>query len=213
MKYPKIDTLWKRDRDNKFKIIEGRYSREEFDNIELWEITEKIDGMNIRVMWNGDNVTFGGRTDKAIIPEKLMKYLKEIFTIDIMKKTFYDSKNVILFGEGYGKNIQKAGIKYSDNNQFILFDICIDDWWLERNNVDDIAAVFNIKSVPTLGIMDKDEIVKYVKYKMNSLISKDELIMEGIVARSYPMMLFRDKSPIMFKLKVKDYEKLEQKEI
>jgi len=35
-----------------------------------------------------------------------------------------------------------------------------------------------------------------------------ELIAEGIVARPAPLMLYRDGTPIMFKLKLKDYEKL-----
>ena len=33
-----------------------------------------------------------------------------------------------------------------------------------------------------------------------------ELTIEGVVVRSYPLMLFRDGSPIMWKLKVKDYK-------
>ena len=32
MKYPKIDTLWKRDENNKFRIIECDYSKIEFTN-------------------------------------------------------------------------------------------------------------------------------------------------------------------------------------
>ena len=36
----------------------------------------------------------------------------------------------------------------------------------------------------------------------------EEKIAEGIVARSHPLMLFRNGKPMMFKLKVEDYEKL-----
>jgi len=50
MKYPKINTIWKRDESNKFKIIEGDFSKQEFANIKNWQITEKIDGTNIRLI-------------------------------------------------------------------------------------------------------------------------------------------------------------------
>jgi len=36
--------------------------------------------------------------------------------------------------------------------------------------------------------------------------AKKEILAEGIVARAYPMMLFRNGTPIKFKLKVSDYK-------
>ena len=36
--------------------------------------------------------------------------------------------------------------------------------------------------------------------------------MEGIVARSHPLMLFRNGNPVMFKLKAIDYKNLEEKD-
>jgi len=40
-----------------------------------------------------------------------------------------------------------------------------------------------------------------------SKISKDRtLVAEGIVARAYPMFLFRDGTPVMWKLKVRDFK-------
>lgn len=212
MQYPKINTLWKRDKNNKFIIIENDYSKKEFASIDQWEVTEKIDGTNIRIMWNGktETIKFNGRTDKAIIPPILLKYLKEIFTIDKLKYVFHEEEEVIMFGEGYGRKIGKVGIKYIENNKFILFDIIIDKWWLKRNDIEDIAEKLNIKSVPNLGIMTKEKIIHYVKSKPYSLVSKEPLLIEGVVVRSSPLMLFRDGKPIMFKLKVLDYEKLKE---
>lgn len=208
MKYPKIQTLFKRDEKNKFIIIEGEYSKEEFETIDRWEVTEKVDGTNIRVMWDGEKITFRGRTDNTQVPTFLLTRLKELFTIPVMKSVFSESRDVVLFGEGYGQRIQKVGEKYRKDNDFIVFDIVIDGWWLERDSVIDIAQKLNVTSVPVIGIMTKKEIIDLVKSKPKSNISKEELISEGVVVRSYPLMLFRDKSPIMFKLKVVDYEKL-----
>lgn len=49
MKYPKINTLWKREEEaNKSRIIIGEYALEECGLIKKWQVQEKIDGTNIR---------------------------------------------------------------------------------------------------------------------------------------------------------------------
>ena len=204
MKYPKIDTIWKRDEDNKFNIIEGDYSKIEFANIKKWNITEKIDGTNIRVIYNDGIVSFGGRTDNAQIPTNLFEYLQNTFTNDVMKMTFGDD-DVILFGEGYGPKIQKGGGLYRDDVSFILFDVVIGEWWMLRDSIEDIASKLNIKCVELIGTMSIDEAVEYVKNKPDSILSENKKEMEGIVARSYPLMMFRNGDPIMWKLKARDY--------
>lgn len=56
--------------------------------------------------------------------------------------------------------------------------------------------------------MTTSQIVDFVRSKPVSHMSEDRtLVMEGIIARSYPLMLFRaHKLPIMFKLKVCDFD-------
>ena len=212
MKYPKINTLWKRDENNKFNIIEGDYSCQEFDAIKKWHITEKIDGTNIRVYFNPipNTIEFKGRTDEADIPKFLLKALFGIFTTKKLLEVFPTGKEIVLYGEGYGNKIQSVGKKYREDNSFILFDVVVDGWWLERRNVEDIAKKLKIDVVPSLGIRTIQEVVSLVKGTFPSAISQQVLNSEGIVARSEPLMLFRDGSPIMWKLKSKDYLKLER---
>lgn len=212
MKYPKINTLWKRDKDNKFKIMEGDFSCPEFVAIKQWLITEKIDGTNIRIMWSRPtgSLQFGGRTDRASIPAPLVNQLKEIFTAEKMNKVFPEAEEVILFGEGYGNKIQKVGGKYRDDVSFILFDVWIDSWWLEFDKVIEIASKLGVEPVPVDCVTTTDDAIRYLKSKPKSEIAKEPLVIEGIVARSYPLMLFRDGKPIMWKLKVSDYEKIEE---
>ena len=205
MKYPKIDTLWKRDEDNKFRIIEGDYSKIEFANIKKWNITEKIDGTNTRVIYENGSVVFGGRTDNAQIPTRLLQYLQTTFTPSLLNSVFSDAGKVILFGEGYGAKIQKGGGLYRKDNAFILFDVWVDGWWLLRDSMEDIAIKLDIKCVPLLGLMSVDEAVKCVKSKPKSRISEEPKVAEGIVACAFPTMLFRNGNPIVWKLKVKDY--------
>ena len=57
--YPKIQTLFKRDDRN--VIIEGDWSVPEFAYLadKPWRWTEKVDGTNIRLHWDGRKVTSG----------------------------------------------------------------------------------------------------------------------------------------------------------
>ncbi len=89
---------------------------------------------------------------------------------------------------------------------FIIFDIMVNGWWLMRDDVKFMANEMNIPVVPTLGIMRVDSIVEYVRSKPQSVCSKTPQIMEGVVCRSEPLMRFRNGKPIMWKLKVRDFE-------
>lgn len=216
MEYIKINTLWKRD-ENTHKIIEGDYSKEEFNNIKLWDVSEKINGTNIRITYDRlGGILFDGKTDNAQIPSKLYAYLQSKFTIEFMKTIFpldekelesQKSQIVILFGEGVGAGIKGSGSYFKDKGiGFILFDVYIDGWWLERENVIDIANKLGVKYAPQLGIMDIQSAIDLVKNSRNSSVSELQMVAEGIVARSHPLMLFRDGKPIMWKLKVVDYK-------
>jgi len=235
--YPKINTLWKRNMEqgeNKGIIIEGEYSCPEFKNIKLWRVSEKIHGRNTRVEFNAkttqgvieiSNIGFKGRTDNSDIPSYFVQYLMETFTQDLLSKMIVvkrdketnvivdEELDVVLYGEGYGPNIQKGCGRYRDDVSFALFDVKIGNWWLEREDVEDIASKLNLNIVPELGIMTENDIVFLVKntgYQhkgFKSQISKDKTLdAEGIVARSFPLMLFRNGDPIMWKLKQKDFK-------
>ena len=66
IEYNKIETLYERDIEGTKRLIEGQYRNEtvEFLKDVPWEFTEKIDGTNIRIHWDGHKVNYGGRTDR-----------------------------------------------------------------------------------------------------------------------------------------------------
>lgn len=210
MKYEKIQTLWKRDPDNKFVIMPGEHSKLEFSQVKEWVATEKVDGMNIRVIYNKDGIEFRGRTDNAQIHATLFKVLTEMFTVESLSQVFdlEKAETVILYGEGYGAGIQSGG-KYRDDQSFILFDINIDGIWLMNEMVIEMAQLLNIEQVPILGLnWTIDDIVDFVKSQPESMIGKPKTVMEGVVCKSNPLMLDRMGRRIIWKLKIKDYEKL-----
>ena len=116
-KYEKIDTIYSRDTEGSKNLRPGvfRDSTVEYLALNKWIWTEKIDGTNIRVHWDGHQITFGGRTDSAQIPSDLVTRLNEIFMNEAAEELFeqtFGEKEVIIFGEGYGRKIQKVGSKY-----------------------------------------------------------------------------------------------------
>ncbi len=71
--YHKIETLFVRDMEGTKKLIEGEYRHPlvEYLKDNIWIFTEKVDGTNVRVHWDGHTVVFGGRTDNAQMPTVL----------------------------------------------------------------------------------------------------------------------------------------------
>jgi len=68
VEYHKIQTIFKRNPETNFKtLLEGEYSLPEFESLKNneWVWTEKVDGTNIRIMWDREKVVFGGKTNNA----------------------------------------------------------------------------------------------------------------------------------------------------
>ena len=209
IEYPKINTIWKRESEKPRRIMIGAYSKPEFETVNRWHVTEKIDGTNVRVIWDGEHIEFRGRTDRANMPTKLMLHLQQTFTPEKMKEKF--SAPVLLFGEGYGAGIQKGGGNYCADQRFILFDVLIDGWWLEPENVKGIAQALEIPSVPVFGCMSTDDAIDLIAFNLETLISElaaTPHAAEGIVCRSAPALLNRKGERVMWKLKLKDYAAL-----
>ena len=205
--YHKIETLFERDINGTKKLIEGVFRNEAVKYLANndWYFTEKIDGTNIRIHWDGHKVEFAGRTDKAQIPNHLMDYLVTTFgsieAEEIFEQKFGES-DVILFGEGYGAKIQNGGAYRSDVS-FILFDVLIGDTWLKRDSVEDIASAFGIDIVPIIFVGNIKKAVDFVKTKPKSTIGTAN--MEGLVGRPVIEMKDRLGKRVIVKIKVRDF--------
>lgn len=205
--YHKIQSLYKRDPDNKFKtFLDGQWTEPAFGYLKDvdWVWTEKVDGTNVRVIWDGERVTFGGRTDNAQMPTVLLSHLSAAFTTELMAEAFGPSP-AVLFGEGFGGKIQKGGATYGQEQRFVLFDVWC-DMWLERTNVIDIAAgQLDCPFVPEVGVGTLIEAVEYVKSAPKS--QWGEFVAEGIVLRPKVELQTRRGDRVITKLKVKDFPK------
>lgn len=222
--YQKIQTLFLR--DDKNIIIPDQFTYSEFEYLKdnKWECTEKIDGTNIRIelyFCTNDlgerkvNVEYKGRTDKANIPEHLLNKLKKLFDSANWLEVFdIDKGIVVLYGEGYGAKIQEGGNYISSGVDFILFDVKVDKWWLQRDAVEDIANKLNIKVVPLIGYMTIPEAVEYVKRGFKSTIAENkDYDAEGLVLKTPTGLLRRNGERLVTKIKTVDFRKYRDSQV
>lgn len=209
IKYPKIQTLYKRDPETKFRtLLEGEWSLDVFRYLQNneWEFTEKVDGTNVRVGIENGKRVFAGRTDKSQLPKFLEKRLDELFPEQKLLDTF-EGKDVVLFGEGYGHKIQKVGSKYiPDGVDFILFDVWVDGYWLDRIDVYNVAEELGIRHVPVIGYGSLTTAIELTKKGLGSVLVSSPLMAEGLVLRPTVPLFFRDGTPVMGKIKHKDFQ-------
>lgn len=211
--YHKIETPFERDVNGTKKLIIGQFRNKAVEFLKdcQWSWTEKIDGTNIRIIWDGHRVSFRGRTDAAQLHPSLLDKLNEYFggpTNEEMFEQLFGEKEIVLYGEGYGDKIQAAGKKYlPDSVDFILFDVrCYDRYW-DRSCVDGIAKSFGCRSIPVVFTGTLQEAIDYVKTQPKSLIANDkDLIMEGLVGTPVVPLLDNSGGRIITKVKVVDFE-------
>jgi ATP-dependent RNA circularization protein (DNA/RNA ligase family) len=217
--YPKIETIFNRDLVTHRVLDEIRCP--EFNLVNKWLITEKLDGMNIRVELNcGGGVTFCGRTDRADLPAPLLATLRQKLPKELVAGAFDPGTDAILFGEGIGPKIQK-GDNLSPVHDFVLFDVLVFNgcqaetdkyWWLEWENVQDVAKKLGLQTVPVLGTYvgglkynDLAQLVNLTSSYASRNGGNINLQQEGVVARTVPQLFNRRGGRVMWKLKNSDF--------
>lgn len=209
--YHKIDGLYKRELETK-KLLQGEYRNEAVSYLKdnTWIFTEKIDGTNIRIHWDGHRVTIAGRTDKSNIPSHLMERLENLFLGEANEQVFeehFEEKDVTLYGEGYGPKIQNGG-NYRQNVDFILFDVEVNDVFLTRDNVEEVAKYFGIDVVPIVFVGTIPQAEKYVSQRPSSFFGK--AMMEGLVGRPQIELSDRNGKRVIVKIKVSDFDEIDK---
>ena len=103
--------------------------------------------------------------------------------------------------------IQKGGGNYIPNSVgFILFDVKVGQWWLRRENLEDIASKLNVPIVPLIGYMTLQEAIEFVSKGFNSIVSQTKNHgAEGLVLKTKSGLLFRNGQRIITKIKTCDF--------
>jgi hypothetical protein len=211
--YHKIETLYERD-EKTFRLKpELVLKNATYGMLKSWQFTEKIDGTNIRCIWMPYHIatgepakalSFGGKTDNAQIHADLIKWLYENISATKLAEIF-PATEAVLYGEGYGAGIQKGG-DYSDTKKFILFDVLVGGkWWLNWDNVCDVAAKLNIETVPFIGEMALEVATEMVRAGFKSHLNGGKATAEGLVGRPAETLFDKKGSRLIVKLKTKDF--------
>lgn len=207
IEYHKIQSVYLRDPNNRHKtFLIGQWSMPEIKFLARneWQWTEKVDGTNIRVHWDGVKMTLGGRTADAQMPMFLVQRLNTMFLPDTLRTAFPECTDVMLFGEGYGAKIQKGGGNYNSAGcDFVLFDVMIGGIYLERHNVEDVAHKMSLRVVPIIGKGPLEDAIALTKHGFDSTWGPFQA--EGLVMRPSTELFTRRGHRIITKVKHKDF--------
>lgn len=212
--YPKIETLFQR--DLVAHKVTQQLRKPEFALPRKWLVTEKIDGMNIRVYFSGTWIEFSGRSDNAQLPPRLLEILKRMFTVEKLTDFYGCDATWLFFGEGYGPKIQKAGahLRHDEFPSFRLFDVAVKSAnrdrysWLEWRDVEITAKELGIKTVPFITEYDGPGWPVHLLGRRSAVAAQEgdnDFVAEGIVCRTNPTLHDRWGNRIMWKLKVRDF--------
>jgi hypothetical protein len=119
---------------------------------------------------------------------------------------------VYIYGEFYGKGVQKCGGNYDkDNKRFSVFDICQQGWYVPIDMLEDYCAKLGLDIAPYIGQMTISEAERMVVNGFKTRVanaSNPDFIEEGIVAR--PIIPIKDPrgNRIIVKIKHCDYDEL-----
>jgi hypothetical protein len=215
--YPKTENVFTRD-DKTHKLNLWDFRIPEFNLINLWHVTEKIDGTNIRILSYFDEngvpqIEVRGRSDNANLPPGLAENIRSHFT-DVDMLTYRASLGIdndvtlCIYGEGFGAGIQKGG-GYRPDKDIAIFDVTTTNsngntWWRGWSAVNYASDILNLDTVPYIGFITVSQMVHYLEDNPKTFWENGTAPMEGFIARTDPYLYRWDGSRLMFKLKVKD---------
>lgn len=227
-KYNKIQNLFRRSPEH-HGIVPGEFGSPVFEYLKhaKWLVQEKIDGTNVRIIWDGNRVSFGGKNtlDPKNLPGRLRSHLEETYGTpefeQVIEQVFGETP-VTLYGEGYGHKIQTGADYFPDEpegrNEFIGFDARVDGRYVSAENT---ADILNKLGMPMVARMPEPMSIPEV---MAYLISGIEFAknhggpaishratnkeIEGVVLRSvYPLYDHRG-NRVMTKIILSDVRKV-----
>ena len=176
------------------------------------------------------NIRIAGKTDNAQIPKNLLKHMQEKYTnekilgalglkefIPVSEwKSMYnwDDYSKIptiytIYGEGYGEGIQSGGWYIKGGNEFIVFDVKVNDIYLKTEARDEIATKLGAPIVPFKGYFTLDEAIDYVRNGFRSVVaeSPEVKMAEGLVLRTDLGLRNRMGDRLIVKIKYGDFQK------
>ena len=237
-KYPKIYTIFERNKDN-LKLVTPILNKQlEIKGLSLIKdivVEEKIDGTNACLLlgYNEDvgfywryfsrnneieelDIMYIRSTLDKVVNYKLLEkwYLKNF--VQIPKKD--DNPEVRIFGEVYGSKIQKSNYLPKGERDFIVFDIKIGRCWLSVKSRNEICRNLNLKIVPKICVLNElpsfEECYDLLARKYpKSIVAKEnnlDMYLEGFIFRPKVNLYVERNRRVLGKIKRKDFNLREE---
>lgn len=190
--YTKINSAFKRDDRKAVRLYEWSTPEFEYLASKAWRWTEKVDGTNIRLHWDGSKLTIGGRTDEAQVPASLVAKLGQLSGPDLWHGIFPEADDVTVYGQ------------YRADQALIVFDVKVAQWWLKDEDITDVAAKLGLEVVPVAG--EFSPMKAWDQIQAGTLKSNwPGARIEGLVGRPVVPLFDRRGDRIIMKMKVKDW--------
>ena len=212
--------------------IDGTNMRIEVTKEEVWDDPMEpsiLEGVKF-------NVRIAGKTDNAQIPKNLLKHMQEKYpsekilsalglkefipvnewvdhkwvTDDGVTPNYNSIPNIYtIYGEGYGEGIQSGGWYIKGGNEFIVFDVKVNDIYLLTSARDEIATKLGAPIVPFIGNFTLDEAIDFVRKGFRSKVAEnpEAKMAEGLVLRTDLGLRNRMGKRLIVKVKYEDFQK------
>lgn len=175
-----------------------------------WTFTEKIDGTNVAVIWDGHRpkiVTRDGHplTAQASLTVDTRETLAKIFAEEILESVFGDKPaRIYLEVYGHGVGVHPWLTRRLPDQRIAVLDACINGFWLARGTLTTLAnGTFELECAPLRAdVQTLTRAVAVVTAGMPSALG--EFTAEGLVGVA-PLGLFNRKGErILVKVKTED---------
>lgn len=151
---------------------------------------EKVHGTSANISWKEGKVSYfpGG--------ESLSKF-KSLFNEERLVKHFTElgHEEVVVYGEAYGGSRQKMSYMYGPELRFIVFDVFINNIWLDVPNMDEVATRLEQEVVPWRKIVCDLAAIDNERDRPSEVAVRrgftEEHIREGVVLRPLAEMFNR----------------------
>ena len=104
----------------------------------LWAYKRKLNGENMRVLWDGEQAVWNGKTNDFQTDAETTESMNATFQEEIFEEKFGREKQVLLFGERMAPKSQGNELGL-EKVEFVLFDVKIGDTWLAPENLRAVA--------------------------------------------------------------------------
>ena len=205
MIFPKIQSPYKR---NETGVFIPEFSLQVFSYLldNIWLIYEKIDGFNVRVIWDGENVHFNGKSDNTAFTVAQLDYLGSIFKPNL----FAQFEPCVVYGELVGPKCN-GNLYKLQSHEFVLFDCyrSLNLTWQNTDFLEELCKIFKIRRSPCIAVMTLRQCSQHFfdgtlneAYKTSTMFAGKPS--EGFILRPECELLTQYNERVITKLKFRD---------